>query len=72
MRIQIRPRALHIWILCNAVKSRGSRSTYLSLCGLVPDEGMLEQLVRVGPLVVVLHQRGLDKVLELGRPLPGL
>lgn len=33
---------------------------------------MLKQLVRVGSLVVVLHQHRLDEVLELGAPALGL
>ena len=44
----------------------------LSLIGLVFDEGVLEEVVGVGPLVVVLDQHGLDEVLELGAPPLGL
>ena len=41
----------------------------LPLVGLVPDEGVLEQLLRGGPLGVVLHQAALDEAEKLLRPV---
>lgn len=43
----------------------------LPLVGLVPDEGVLEQLLGGGPLVVVLHQGALDEAAKLLRPERG-
>ena len=43
----------------------------VSLVGLVPNEGVLQQLVCVGPLVIVLHQNSLNEILELGTPAFG-
>ena len=40
----------------------------LSLVRLISHEGVLQELVCVGPLVVVLDEHGLDEVLELGAP----
>ena len=40
----------------------------LPLVGQVADVGVLEQLLRAGPLVVVLHQAAVHKRLELLRP----
>lgn len=40
----------------------------LPLVGLVPDEGVLQQLLSGGPLGVVLHQAALDEAEELLRP----
>lgn len=37
----------------------------LPLVGLIPDEGVLEQLLRGGALGVVLHQAALDEAEEL-------
>lgn len=45
---------------------------YLPLGGLVPDKRMLQQLLCVGPLVIVLDQHGLNKAVELLSPLLGL
>ena len=42
---------------------------HLPLCRLVPDERMLKQLLRVGPLVVVLDEHRLDEALKLFGPL---
>lgn len=47
-------------------------ATHLPLSGLVPNEGVLEQLLRVGALLVVLHQHRLNEALELLGPLAGL
>lgn len=41
----------------------------LSLIRQVSDEGMLKQLLRAGPLRVVLHQAAVNKRLELLRPV---
>ena len=40
----------------------------LPLVGLVSDEGVLQQLLRRGPLRVVLHQAALDEAEELLGP----
>ena len=40
----------------------------LPLVGQVPDEGVLEELLRAGPLAVALHQAHLDERLKLSRP----
>ena len=40
----------------------------LPLVGEVPDEGVLQQLLRAGPLAVALHQTHLDERLKLSRP----
>ena len=45
---------------------------YLSLCGLISDEGMFQQLISVGSLMVILDQNCLNKVLELAAPPLGL
>ena len=41
---------------------------HVSLGGLVLDERVFEQQLRVGPLGVVLHQALLDKTVELLGP----
>ena len=41
----------------------------LALGGLISDEGMPQQLLRVRPLVVVLHQHRFDEAVELLRPV---
>lgn len=40
----------------------------LPLVGLVPDEGVFQQLLRSGSLPMVLHQAALNKRLELFGP----
>jgi len=45
---------------------------HLALAGLVADEGVAQQLVRVRALVVVLDQHGLDERRELLGPLFGV
>jgi len=42
---------------------------HLALCGLISDEGMFEQLLRVGPLVVILDKHSFNEAVELFGPL---
>ena len=59
-------------VLFHSVEKIFHLDSHLALIRLVPDERVLEELVCVRPLVVVLHQDGLDEVLELGIPPLGL
>ena len=55
-------------LLARAVDVVFELDANLPLVGLVPNEGVLEQLVCGGPLGVVLHQTALDEAEELLRP----
>lgn len=55
-------------LLLGAVDVVLQLDAHLPLVGQVPDEGVLEQLLRAGPLAVALHQAALYEGLELLRP----
>merc|ERR1719189_3001214 len=55
-------------VLLNPVQVILQLYPHLPLCRLVPHKWMLEKLVSVGSLMIVLHQHGLYKVLELATP----
>lgn len=42
---------------------------HLALRGLIADEGMFEQLLRIGPLVVIFDEHRLNEAMELFSPL---